>query len=199
MQSQYQSGGEAEPSGFPLVDVFAISELSLTARAQMRKAAQDAALNRAINLRVITAPEQAVVHMIYPDDDLNAGAVAYNQWLTQALVAAAELAWINIAVAQNQVISIYGFFENTPTPAVVQIRLAKGPAGRNTLATYNIQRLRTKLEGPEGYFSKVDVYDRTEVCWVGLLPNLAAAAGEEFGLLGYTVEPVSGQVAGAIL
>ncbi len=183
----------------PLIDVYAISELPDQTRNNWRREAAGAVLERMLTLKVVGTPEEAIIHMIYPDADLNAGAVAYEQWLTAALVAATAYTFVNLTLAVHKCLAIYGCWENDANPTITEVRLAKGPGGRNTLGTFNVQRLRTKLEGPEGYFSTISLWDRAETIFVSLMPNITNAAGVEFGLFGYVGEPVSEQVAGPIL
>lgn len=197
-QTQHLSSRAVERAPFPLVEVYASSELSEAARKDFRDECQNKALARAVNLRIITEPLEAIVHMIYPDDDLNAGGVTYNQWLTAALVAGTAQNFVNLAIAQNKVISIYGFFANDANPGIAQVRFARGAGLRNTLATYQLQRIYAKLE-TEGFFSKIDTWDRVETLGVELLPSVTDPTFQVFGLLGYTVEPVGEQVAGRIV
>ena len=139
--------------------------------------------------KVKRIPEEAEIlaRALLPDTDLNAGGVAYDQWLTQALVAGTEL---NFVVAQqirtDQVVAIFGVGTLSASPAISRVRLMTGTSV--VLAAWDTTPLWA-AEATIGYADEYALWSVQEIINVWLMPFLANAAGERFVLLGLIAEP----------
>lgn len=185
-------------SGFPLIDVIAEKDVTIAERNAFRVDAQNSVLERAMSKRIISNNAEAVVRSVRPDDDLNAGAVAYEQWLTAALVASTIYTYVNAALAADRAIVFYGISIPEPNPAISEVRFRLGPAGASQLFTANIQHIYAGEE-TSGYFSKVSGYDPLDTMFIQLMPFLTDAGGQIVILRGYVAERSGATISGPVL
>ncbi len=129
---------------------------------------------------------QLIARALLPFTDLIAGGVAYDQWLTAALVAAAENQFVNRQMRTDQVVVVYGVFTTDPKPHVSRVRLLNGTSV--ILAAWDTVPLWA-AEDSIGYTDEFALWDVNQTINIQLMPYLAAPAGEVFGLLGFIAEP----------
>ena len=130
---------------------------------------------------------ELVARVLLPDTDLNAGAVAYDQWLTAALVAATEYQYVGPALQlrTDQVAAIYGVGTLDAAPHVGRVRLLTGTSV--VMAAWDTTPIWA-AQDTLGYADEFAMWSVQENINVWLMPY-AASAGERFILLGVIAEP----------
>ena len=132
-------------------------------------------------------PESEIIARdLLPDTDLNAGGVAFDQWQTQALVAATELQFVNQQIRTDQCVSVYGVFTMDANPGISRIRCLNGTSV--VMTAWECQKLWA-AEDSMGYADEFVGWDYNQTVSIFLMPFLTKAAGERFGFLGYIAEP----------
>lgn len=185
-------------SGSPIIDVLADEDILINDRDRMRQDVQDSVLSRCIDKRIISSQNEAVVRMIRPDVDLNAGAVTYEQWLSTALVAGTLNVFVNQALDNNKVIGIYGFAIPSANPAISEFRFQMGPLGASVLFVVNAQHIYAN-QNLKGYFTKMVGYDPLDTMYIQLMPFVAVAGGQAVVLRGYTAERTGNTISGPVM
>lgn len=176
------------PAG-TFIDIFAIEELSIADREFARSIARDEVINRAVDEKIATGAGGLTVRSLRPDSDLNFGAVASEQWISPALVAATEVDLVdNTTLDVRSVLVIYGFWADSANPSAAELRFRQGTDGTVPLATVNVQHLRANLTN-KGILSELIAYDPQDIINIAVLPSITDAAGQVMGFLGYLAEP----------
>ena len=172
-----------------LIDCYALEEIGQADYAQIRSAARQVAIDRARN-RAIAADESGLaLRSIRPDDDLDAGGVTYEQWLTGALTAGTEYTFVNnITLDVQRVLVIYGIFVNEPNPSPSEFRFRQNTGGTVPLAFVNVTHLRANLVN-KGVLSDLIAYDPQDIMNITIIPSVTDAGGQVVGFLGYVAEP----------
>jgi hypothetical protein len=133
------------------------------------------------------AEAELMARALLADTDLNAGAVGYDQWQSQALVAGTEL---NFVVGQqlrsDQVVAIYGVATLSSLPAIGRVRLLTGAAV--VMAAWDTTPLWA-AQDTVGYADEYALWSIQETINVWLMPYITVAGGERFMLLGVIAEP----------
>lgn len=129
---------------------------------------------------------EIIARALLPDTDLNAGGVAYDQWLTAALVAATEYQFVNQQIRTDQAVVIYGVATLSANPGISRVRCLNGTSvvmtAWDTVPLWAAQ----DTVGVTDEFAEWDV-NQTVSIW--LMPFITNALGERFILLGYIAEP----------
>jgi len=129
---------------------------------------------------------ELIYRALLPDTDLNAGGVAYDQWLTQALVAGNELQFVNQVIRVDQVVVIYGIATLSALPAIGRVRLLNGTAV--VLAAWDATPIWSAMD-TVGYADEFAMWPSQQTVSVFVLPFLGVAGGERFILIGGIAEP----------
>ena len=170
-------------------EAYAIEELRVEDREQARDLAREEAIERAIEGNVATNRSALTVHNIRPDADLNFGAVAYEQWLTGALVAAAINTPVNdVLLDVKKTLVIYGGFINEPNPSAGEILFRQNAGGSLPLLFVNVQHIRSNLVN-KWIMSEMVAYDPQDIMNIQFMPTITDAAGQVMGFLGWVAEP----------
>lgn len=179
----------------PFSGIIPSNELSLEERRRHRTDALAAVEHRAINVKRIGAgPEEIVLRDIIPDIDLGLA----NRWFrTGALVAATINTYVNVALAVQRCLVIYGVSVESPTLDCSFIYFRSGPAGATTRGIANLEYLNVRLE-TMGYLSKCVLWDPQETVFIQLWPRLTNALGDRVILHGAIAEPVGETVSGPV-
>lgn len=192
----------------PLSGAIPIGELSLNQRAGMRTDAVNQLAERATTVkRIVGNRKELVIRQILPNTDLGVlaagGGAAGNRWLVDVALAAADpaarVAWINIALAQNRMLVIYGGAALSAIPAVAALFFQSGPGGATVRAIAQLEDCYAMLETAY-YLTKAALWDPQETVFISIVPRIVAAADTDFHLLkGYIAEPVGEFISGPVL
>lgn len=173
-----------------LMDIYAVEELSISDRENIRQNARNIVLERAVGVGAIAvSPDQLQVRSIRPFTDITFGAQAFETWLTPALVSAAAANLVNdITLDVKRELGIYGYWEDAAQPGISEVRFRQNTGGAVPLAFVNVQHLRTNLV-LKGLLSDVVVYDPQDVINITAMADKTLAGGTNAGFLGYVAEP----------
>lgn len=130
--------------------------------------------------------DQVVVRALLPDQDLNAGGVTYDQWLTAALVAGTEYQFTAQALPDNRACVIYGVGTLDANPGIGRVRALSGTA--TVMAAWDTHPLWMAMD-TMGIADEFPIWGPTDTVAIWLLPFLTKAGGERFVLLGLLAEP----------
>lgn len=139
-----------------------------------------------ITLAASLKDSEIIARALLPDTDLNAGGVAYDQWLTAALVAATEYQFVNQQIRVDQVAAIFGVATLDAAPGIGRVRLLNGTSV--VMAAWDTTPLWA-AEDTIGYTDEYALWDINQTINAQLMPFLTKAGGERFILLGYIAEP----------
>ena len=171
------------------IEVFALEDIGPIDYYNIRNAARLAVAQRAIRRSIADDIAGLTLRYIRPDDDMDAGGVTYEQWLTGALVAGTEYTYINnITLDVQRTLGIYGFFVDEPNPSPAEFRFRQNTGGTLPLAFVNVQHVRANLVN-KGVFSDFIVYDPQDIMNITIIPSVTDAGGQVVGFLGWVAEP----------
>lgn len=139
-----------------------------------------------VTLARTLAESEIIARCLLPDTDLNAGAVAYDQWLTAALVAATEYQFVNQQLRTDQAAVIFGVATLDANPGISRVRALNGTSV--VMAAWDTVPLWA-AEDTIGYTDEFPEWDVNQTMNIQLMPFLGKAAGERFMVLGYIAEP----------
>ena len=139
-----------------------------------------------VTLATSLETSEIIARALLPDTDLNAGAVAYDQWLTAALVASTEYQYINQQIRTDQAAAIYGGATLDASPHGGRVRLLNGTSV--VFAAWDTTPLWA-AEDTIGYSDEFALWPSNQTINVQLMPYAAAGAGERFMVLGVIAEP----------
>ena len=170
------------------IDCFAIEDVGPIDYFNIRNAARKAVGER-LRQRLNVDMAALTLRYIRPDDDMDAGGVTYEQWLTAALTAGTEYTFINnITLDVQRVLGIYGFFVDEPNPSPAEFRFRQNTGGTLPLAFVNVQHVRSNLVN-KGVFTDFILYDPQDIMNITIIPSVTDAGGQVVGFLGYVAEP----------
>lgn len=179
--------------------LLAKDELTLSDMRAFRDAAVNAAVERAVNLRIAPTAGQLTYRPFLPTLDAGVG-VAIDQWRTAALVAPIGTDYtlfvgvINPVLAVTQVAVFFKVgLEETPSP-VSKLLFRTGGAVGNITAIFDLEQI---INGDvmEGYFSEPVVIEPSELWAAQVRTRIATGAFTRVQLGGYVVEPVGRTIA----
>jgi hypothetical protein len=174
--------------------VIPVEELSIAKMEGFRRAAKDAAIKRALDLRLVTNKNELSFREAMPATDFAltytnelylSGAVVVNTWtLVGDLAAVSQL-------ANNKVAVFYKITcEDAPNP-VTAVRFRLGATGATTLGSFMIQQFVNVKMTPEVYLSEPVVYSPSQWINIQMYCNPAVpAAGYRLGFGCFIAEPV---------
>lgn len=139
-----------------------------------------------LNLVNTLKDSEILARALLPDTDLNAGAVAYDQWLTAALVAATEYQFINQILRTDQAAVIFGVATLDANPGIGRVRALNGTSV--VMAAWDTTPLWA-AEDTIGYTDEYPSWDVNQTMNIQLMPFITKAGGERFMVLGYIAEP----------
>lgn len=151
----------------------------------MRETAERAAIVECAR-RTGKSESELVARCGLPDTDFNAGAVAYDQWLTAALVAGTEYNFITQQLRTDQVVVVYGVATLDANPGIGRVRALSG--GATVLAAWDTTPLWA-AEDTIGYTDEFALFSVTETVNIWLLPFITKPGGERFIILTVVAEP----------
>ena len=133
-----------------------------------------------------SSESELVARALLPDTDLNAGGVAYDQWLTAALVAATEYQFTAQQLRTDQVAAVIGVATLDANPGISRIRCLTGAAV--VMSAWDATPLWA-AEDTIGYADEFPLWSVQETMNIFLMPYITKAGGERFILIGYIAEP----------
>ena len=139
-------------------------------------------------LSQLTAREpdsELLFRQVLPDTDLNAGAVAFDQWQTAALVAGTDYLFINQQLRTDQVCVLFGVATLDANPCISRVRCLQGSVA---LAAWDATPLWA-AQDTMGYADEFAMWSVQETVAVWLMPFITKAGGERFIVLGGIAEP----------
>lgn len=132
------------------------------------------------------ALSEIIARQLLPDTDLNAGGVAYDQWLTAALVAATEYQYVAQLLTESEAVTLYGVATMDANPGISRIRLVRDAA--TILAQWDATPIWAAGQ-PIGITDEFALFKGQETINIFLMPFITKAGGERFILLGFQAEP----------
>ncbi len=141
-----------------------------------------------INAQLVNDPDvgEVIARALLPDTDLNAGGVAYDQWLTAALVAGTESPFVAQALLESEVVVIYGIATLDANPGISRVRCLRDAT--TVLALWDSTNIWAAGQ-PMGISDEFPMWRGSETVNIFLMPFLTKAGGERFVLLGFQAEP----------
>lgn len=129
---------------------------------------------------------ECIARAVLPFTDLLVGApVAYNQWLTAALVAGALQNYCARLLTATQVVTIYGVATLSGNPAIGYARCLSGSV---VMAAWDLTNLWA-AQDTMGFADEAPLWSTTETVTFEITPFLNVAGGEVFVLMGIIAEP----------
>ncbi len=180
----------------------AVDELSISKIEGFRQAAREAALRRAMDLKLATTMKELVFHEAFPQTDLSNpvtngyGAIA--RYLTGAIVANTWTSVFSTALVpqlqNNQIAVFYKIMDWTVNPQVTQVRFRLGQTGTTTLEWLTIENIINVKLTPECYLSEPVVFSPNQWLFIECITRGAVAVGELLGFGCFIAEPVGNQL-----
>jgi len=172
-------------------------ELSLAKQEFLRRRAKEAALAKAISLRIASAMAELTFREAYPANDLGvpAGTGYTNEtYLTGAAVANTWTSVFNTAavptIGNRKIMVFYKITDETVPAACSAVRFRLGPAGATVLGWFHIEQFINVKLTPEVWLSEPVVYGPSERPFIEFYPRVAVpAAGERLGFGCFVAEP----------
>lgn len=171
-------------------------ELSITDQKNFRTAAVNAAIARAVDLKIASSSRELSVRPF--ECILDAGA-ALDQWNTAALAVVGTAYSVFQAVAAPTLAAnkLAVFFkvgiETAPSP-VSLLTFRSGGAAGNIIAEVDTEQIINGLT-PEGYFSECIVIDPTRMFAIQVLARIATGVLARIQMGAFVVEPAGQRVA----
>lgn len=191
----------------PFSGAIPIGELSLDDRRRMRLDALTQLRSRAITVKHLAGnPSELVIRDILPMTDLGLSpvgvGVADNYWVVDiaaATGAAARINWINIALAVNRMLVIYGGAALSASPMIATLFFQSGPGGATVKGVVQLEACYAMLE-PAYYLAKACLWDPQETVFISFVPRLNAAADTDRHVLrGAIAEPLGEFLSGPVI
>jgi len=191
----------------PFSGAIPMGELSLDERRRMRLDALNQLKSRAIPVkRLAGTPQELVIRDILPNTDLGIAAVgagaAANRWVVDVALAvdpAARVTWINVALAQNRMLVIYGGAALSAIPAIATIFFQSGPGGATVRALAELESCYAMLETAY-YLSKAALWDPQETVFISVVARATVAADIDLHLFrGAIAEPLGEFLSGPVI
>jgi hypothetical protein len=193
----------------PFSGAIPIGELSLDERRRMRLDALTQLRNRAINVKSLAgSPSELVIRDILPMTDLGLapaglGVGVDNWWVVDVAAAilptAARVNWINIALAVNRMLVIYGGAALSANPAIATLFFQSGPGGATVKGVVQLEACYAMLE-PAYYLAKACLWDPQETVFISFLPRINVAADTDRHVLrGAIAEPLGEFLSGPVI
>lgn len=168
--------------------VIPVDDLSEGMKQTFRDRAINALLERALQCKVISTLQEALVK---PPDPVADFGMAAGGWVTAAFaVVGTPVSIFNAltpTVANNRCVVFYGVWVDSLPFAANLLTFREGVAGGSTYAVFDLECLATRNQ-LAGYFSEPVWYDNNRVMNVTLTPRIVAGT-QRIGLMGFTVEP----------
>jgi hypothetical protein len=179
-----------------------VDELSIAKIEGFRQQARDAALKRAMDLKLATTMKELTFHEAFPQSDLSnpaaSGYAAVARYLTGAIVANTWTSVFSSALVpqlqNNQIAVFYKIMDWTVTPQVTQVRFRLGQTGTTTLAWFNIENIINVKLTPECFLNEPVVYSPNQWMFIECITRGAVAVGEILGFGCFIAEPVGNQL-----
>lgn len=191
----------------PFSGAIPIGELSLDERRRMRLDGLNQLKNRAITVKSLAgSPQELVIRDILPNTDLGiaaagAGAAA-NRWVVDVALAvdpAARVAWVNVALAVNRMLLIYGGAALSAVPAIATLFFQSGPGGATVRALAELESCYAMLETAY-YLAKAALWDPQETVFISVVARATVAADVDLHVLrGAVAEPLGEFLSGPVI
>jgi hypothetical protein len=146
-----------------------------------------------INAGYAHTPDEVMVRDGLPTVDF--GLSTNRTWTTGALTAGTRYTYVNVALANNKFVGVYGISYYSSLYAISEVTLAYGASGATTLGSYEIEQLYTE-QIPKGYFVEPVIYGPNDTMFFTVFPRLSSS-GETLVIMSLVAEPVGQVVAGA--
>lgn len=178
-----------------------VDELSLSKIELYRKAAKEAAIKRALDLKLVADRTELVFKECAPGTDLTnpagtgytnetyiTGAAVINTWTSVFDTAAVP------QLANNQIAVFYKITDETVPAACSAVRFRLGPTGTSTLGWFHIEQFLNIKLTPEVYLSEPIVYGPSQWLFIEFYPRIAVAVGERIAFGCFIAEPLGGSI-----
>lgn len=172
-------------------------ELSPSRLQAYTEKAQQAALRRAMDLKLANSMGELVFKEAAPGTDLSqpAGSGYTNE--TYLTGAAVVNTWTSVydtalvpVLGQRQIAVFYKVYDLAAAPAASAVRFRLGPTGATTLAWFHMEEIINAKLTPEAWFTEPVVYGPNEAMFIEFYPMAAVgAAGERLGFGCFIAEP----------
>jgi len=150
------------------------------------------AVDRMLELKLVTSQDDLVVRLIRSFDDLGVGTILENEWAF-ALAAGANAGAITaVARPSNQIVVFAGIDDHDAAPVATTVTFRTAAAGGTTKMMVDLQVCRGWVLSA-GMLSEPVVYDPQQNIVVDINSD-AVHAREDIVFLGYVVEPRGGVV-----
>jgi hypothetical protein len=165
--------------------------------------------NRAINVkRIAGSASELVIRDILPMTDLGIapagiGAGVDNWWVVDIAAAIlptpARINWINIALAVNRMLVIYGGAALSANPMIATLFFQSGPGGATVKGVVQVEACYAMLETAY-YLAKGCLWDPQETVFISFVPRINAAADTDRHVLrGAIAEPLGEFLSGPVI
>ena len=178
-----------------------VDELSLAKIEGFRQKAMDAALKRAINLKLASAMDELVFREAYPHTDFGfpAGTGYTNE--TYITGAAVVNTWTSVfdtaAVPQlgnNKIAIFYKIVDLAAAPACAAVRFRLGATGATSLGWFQLEQFINVKLTPEVYLSEPIVYNPSQWLFIEFYPRAAVAVSERLGFGCFIASPLGEEI-----
>ncbi|RLJ08585.1 MAG: hypothetical protein DRP12_00020 [Candidatus Aenigmatarchaeota archaeon] len=142
-------------------------------------------IRRAIEQKVITSREEAVIRDIIPDVDLGA---TRNVWEQTLATADAYNDVYSVTLPDKKVIGFYGFKTKASTPVVTAVKFALGTGGAKVKDIWQVETAHTELNAEARAIVPI-IYNKSETVTISMYNSGSAGATDNVILLGFVVEP----------
>lgn len=178
-----------------------VEELSIAKIEGYRRKAKDAALERAIKLKLASTMEELVFREAFPHTDFFSA--VGNGYTNEAYITGAAVinTWTSVfdtavvpQLGNNKIAIFYKIVDMDAAPACAAVRFRLGGTGTTALGWFHVEQFINVKMTPEVYLSEPVVYSPGQWLFIEFYPIAAVAVGERLGFGCFIAEPVGEQL-----